>query len=546
MQISHVSAAQRLLGVPEILTQVAEEVEDKYTAASLARTCRDFCSPALDVLWRSQLGLVNIIKCMPADLWEIQGSFTNHTRLTLTIRRAMRPGDWDRFNVYAPRIRELCLHFDGFWTTLYTDDVWSALDMYAPSRPLFPNLRKWEYYDIPQRNAPNQQLFISATLLELTLRWRSFDEPVALLLACLPQCCPRLRTLLIRIESGYVKPPQWPPRGIFDSLKELRTVTMAGDLDSDLLENVLVELRSLPHLKALTIENISENIWMSAIPPVQVPPSFGALTALHLSCNEGHSCAQMLETSYFPALEELDIYVIILGPLKDIFRIVQNHCSPTTLRILRVIGSDEGDSEFVGPDVGLLADADDFCPLYGFHNLEEVWVQSLHDISLMDDDLHDMALAWPNLRTLWLIPPEWLLLLSFTPDTFSPAGTLMGLLPFAQHCPQLTSLALALDTSHTDADRLLDASPSILQCESAVTHLLIGECEGQTGDVQQIAMSLALMFPQLEVVVGDYPRLDTDPESVWMEVDRIYPQCLREVLAKKRQHRKAMSAAAGG
>lgn len=37
----------------------------------LARTSKAFLNPALNVLWRHQDTIVNLLKCMPADLWDI-------------------------------------------------------------------------------------------------------------------------------------------------------------------------------------------------------------------------------------------------------------------------------------------------------------------------------------------------------------------------------------------------------------------------------------------------------------------------------------------
>ena len=69
-----------MLSIPELLSYIAELFDDPSAASldesarsplnSLARSCRAFCAQALDVLWRYQNGLVNIIECMPDDLWE--------------------------------------------------------------------------------------------------------------------------------------------------------------------------------------------------------------------------------------------------------------------------------------------------------------------------------------------------------------------------------------------------------------------------------------------------------------------------------------------
>lgn len=47
------------------------ELERNPALYALATTCTDFRDPALDLLWRKQKGLGNLIKCMPADLWQL-------------------------------------------------------------------------------------------------------------------------------------------------------------------------------------------------------------------------------------------------------------------------------------------------------------------------------------------------------------------------------------------------------------------------------------------------------------------------------------------
>jgi hypothetical protein len=73
----------RCLYIPEILCQIisATDVEDpagplwgsepdRFTLASLARTCRLFYEPASDALWKTQYNLCALVKCMPSDSWE--------------------------------------------------------------------------------------------------------------------------------------------------------------------------------------------------------------------------------------------------------------------------------------------------------------------------------------------------------------------------------------------------------------------------------------------------------------------------------------------
>jgi len=220
------SAFHRLLAIPEVLVQVAEDAKDKSTMASLAapRTCRVSCSPALDVLWRSQSGLANIVKCMPADLWQIWPEL--YGRGTLTFKRAMRPSDWDRFNVYAPRVRVLTLALKSRRDVHLEGDVYLALSMYALTMPLFPNLRAWYCLGIPQATAgPDHRLFLGAHLVELAVIWDAFDERAAFLLACLSQRCHKLQTIDLQVDHAIAAAQDlWLQPGLFASLKELNHV----------------------------------------------------------------------------------------------------------------------------------------------------------------------------------------------------------------------------------------------------------------------------------------------------------------------------------
>jgi hypothetical protein len=73
--------------VPELVQLLCEEMGDQdddlsqddpatscQDLAALACTATVFQRPALDALWWHQESLINIILCMPADLWESEES----------------------------------------------------------------------------------------------------------------------------------------------------------------------------------------------------------------------------------------------------------------------------------------------------------------------------------------------------------------------------------------------------------------------------------------------------------------------------------------
>lgn len=50
----------------------ADPAGGRETVAALARTCRAFEDPALDVLWRTLPSLASLVQIMPSDAWEIK------------------------------------------------------------------------------------------------------------------------------------------------------------------------------------------------------------------------------------------------------------------------------------------------------------------------------------------------------------------------------------------------------------------------------------------------------------------------------------------
>jgi hypothetical protein len=68
------SAVHRSLLAERILLNIFDHVhadgDDDGSVYNLAITCRAFQEPAMDVLWRVQMSLVPLVKCLPTDLWE--------------------------------------------------------------------------------------------------------------------------------------------------------------------------------------------------------------------------------------------------------------------------------------------------------------------------------------------------------------------------------------------------------------------------------------------------------------------------------------------
>ncbi|KAJ6504601.1 hypothetical protein C8R47DRAFT_1209880 [Mycena vitilis] len=74
----------------------------KQEVDRLALTCKAFCGPALDAVWREIFGLVNLIYLLPADLWH----GPKGPQSTSCMTRQTVATDWTRFLLHASRVRE--------------------------------------------------------------------------------------------------------------------------------------------------------------------------------------------------------------------------------------------------------------------------------------------------------------------------------------------------------------------------------------------------------------------------------------------------------
>jgi hypothetical protein len=130
----------RTLQIPEIFASICREIpplsrgrlhrETSATLAALARTCKAFSGPALNILWRHPF-LVDLLRCMPEDLWKFIGDPTvsaisqitaclllandfgqSSTPIELVLRRPVVLSDWERLLVCTQRVKGFSHHYD--------------------------------------------------------------------------------------------------------------------------------------------------------------------------------------------------------------------------------------------------------------------------------------------------------------------------------------------------------------------------------------------------------------------------------------------------
>ncbi|KAI0643319.1 hypothetical protein C8Q79DRAFT_171922 [Trametes meyenii] len=210
-----------------------------YTFASLARTCKTFKGPALEILWREIPDLCVLIKhLMPSELLHI-----DDTGVYVSFTRAPSAAEWAVLDPYVWRIRSVGIATARSGVPPYTLDensVLRPLEAYLRSttqpgsRVLFPNLRHVVY-----RPAWAWHELYSVLLLHPGLR--TLELP----------------TLAFTPESNW--PPSTPPLSdmrsmLFDRLTTnvLPAVQRMHSLRNLLMGSLIMDLPTLTHLGALS------------------------------------------------------------------------------------------------------------------------------------------------------------------------------------------------------------------------------------------------------------------------------------------------------
>ncbi|KAJ7291672.1 hypothetical protein C8J57DRAFT_1458430 [Mycena rebaudengoi] len=170
--------------IPDLVELLCEEEGYPYPRvhckdlAALARTATVFHHPALDVMWRHQYTPMNVILCMPVDLWESEESARNESDFALA--RPITPSDLECPLLYSKRVKSMSMT-----PCELTLDLFRILEVMKPFLPqgiFFPNLRQLDLCLKDERGdtiLPYLSLaFVTSICLELESRSSLPDLPL--------------------------------------------------------------------------------------------------------------------------------------------------------------------------------------------------------------------------------------------------------------------------------------------------------------------------------------------------------------------------------
>ncbi|KAJ7673723.1 hypothetical protein DFH06DRAFT_749359 [Mycena polygramma] len=433
------------LWIVEIVEMICSELSAKgphlpsadarRALSSLARSAKVFHDPALDILWRHQNTIMNLIKCMPADLWSFveDGNEDEERTAAVHLKRIIEPSDWERPLMYMHRVKSLSEE-----TVFKTPELLETLSVCLPGAFLFPSLEILSWY-------PNQvpstfhhiRWFLTPHIRELTIGCHTLSQ--LSILSNLASLCPLVSDISIWTELFAKVSLAAPAVSTFVlGLPQIKSLQVPS-LDSRALLHLAhdAEPARLYLAYALSPQTLTD------LTPYLEAPGFHKLAKLTVRTMK---CAlRILDMMENSSLKTLEIMPTSWDPTevmsRDFYRSLRKHCSHSALRNISVEGQFGSDARPLSANETLVYSVgrDALHPLFAFTQLVQVQLAHPVGFDLDDATVLEMARAWPHVEDLSL---------SARPHRHVASRvTLEGIYAFAKHCPRLQSLAMTFDAS---------------------------------------------------------------------------------------------------
>ncbi|KAJ7196211.1 hypothetical protein GGX14DRAFT_526861 [Mycena pura] len=492
------------------------------TLAGLARTCKAFRDPALDLLWKSQCTVMNILNCMPGDIWDVDNTDAEEVRL----KKPVLPSDWERPLIYSHRVR----HFI-YQSYSYPDSAafYEMLRMCLPPEPLFPNIELlcWETSDAAL--FPHFRLFIGPRLTSLTVSTFQSTSHLSLLPALATQC-PLLQEVVILTSDGL--PGRCETVSLF--VKQLMRLE---SLEVPCLDAVALD--HLAKLPVLDFLHLDDQTPLSPIPELasrtEVPSSCD-IDILTLTVTDARAVTEVLARLHASPIRRLVIQFPKNTPataVREIHNGVAANCSHASLDTLSIAPSLAPADTAANPEQIALytVPGTHLFPLFTLTTLTSVTLAGPVGLDLDDAAAAEIARAWPRITTLDLAGSAF--------PHIPPRTTLRALLAFAWLCPHLWQLCLPMNAHRVPNWRKAQTAAEARPTQPCLECLYVGE--SPVGTPLDVAAYLSSIFPKLRSVSAG--PVDSQDEPVgtelladrrkWKAVQAALP-VLRKVRAEER------------
>ncbi|KAL0955620.1 hypothetical protein HGRIS_001853 [Hohenbuehelia grisea] len=484
------------LRMPEVAGMVCDFLRTSQafaSLASLAQSCRVLQEPALDALWAEQDTLLNLIQCLPLDLWAVNVDFTPNITL---LARNLCSSDLPCLLYYAAKIKRLIyIRYEEDLLAIEVGQPMVQMICDAIGSPLLPKLQDLTWVSDDDSYFRVFMSLCGHSLKKLVL---SLDGAATVRLSSLAAVArwPSLNSFEIRHTSTC---PALAPAisKILCHIQGIRKLVIPA-LPQDAFE----ALASLPSLRTLALGNLYHDF----TPPPKPIDGFVSLQSLNVNVPGATDAVRIIQSLKSSCVRSLGLtlsiipnpsgYLEMIGAVQDVFPVDR-------LAGLRVSVT----SRSVRP-------ADCFIPataielLLPYDSMYGVILTGMN-IELNDSLLLRMAEAWPNMRTLHLGQRD-------LPSSNPPAVTLLGLRHLAKLCRRLTSLSIEFESTGIEA--MAKMRPGEGVSEASLITLHVGQSPSPNPELT--ASFLSDIFPSLEILSWSI-NMARPTRDKWVQVNQL-------------------------
>ncbi|KAF8425022.1 hypothetical protein L210DRAFT_984422 [Boletus edulis BED1] len=459
---------------------------------ALARACRAFNGPALDVLWKELSDPSPLAQCVPGAYHH------SDANRTYSFTRALVQGEWRVLRSYARRVRSILDFNHGL--------DWESVQAFLPTTladPLLPNLRHLHATEISistfTRMLAAPIPFRSLISLDVSVVGANNLEVLELFIGLFAEFSPNIRELSVRLRQHGVRSMLHP--GTRFRIQFASHICRWEHLKSVDCGDIPLEADTLAHLSrmpTLTLLSCAPSATLTLHDSV-TPICFSNLLALRLQSASLVTVSLFLPRVRLPATVALRAFIEERFSKRDLHSFmasVQTCIRSVNIQELRLKEAKKYDYR----DTSVLY-FEDMQPYMAFSDLRRIDINISWFVGLTDNDLLQLASAWPHLEELLINENSGWCASGITPD---------GLVKLLRRSGSLRKIALAIDTRRFTTFNEAKASLGLTLPPKLSLNVLDSRIDDDT--VPSMATLLACIASDSDLSLQAF-RMEADPDQ---------------------------------
>ncbi|KAI0795977.1 hypothetical protein C8Q75DRAFT_744681 [Abortiporus biennis] len=426
--------------ITEVLALILSYLDQKTVSRTIP-VSKPWADVALDHAWREVHDIFRLLNVLgPLTQTKQHSSLRNLTLHSYRFKRALSVHDWNRFECYSKRIRKLS--YDEPNRRHIEQSVWDEIRRTSPKSGILPNLLSLNWFASSPEKQLHSVLFMTSNITHLAIHVHHSRYTLAYVHDILTRV-PHVHHFELRSDAAMrdIEDTIVPLIRGFAKLKCFITPMYA--LTSTLIEE-LSRLKQLDTVKfGKAIENgTGDRRDVEELVPSLQPGAFSSLRQFSF-CTRLAQAIQCVQHPSFPKnLHVLEIQLLAAEDhhlLMDLFAVVSRDLLPLRQFHVDFVIAPETPITYPPPPMTGRSRVPVFLSLLQCHNLTIFEFRWDYQLNITDEDLAEIASAWPSLE-IFILNCEPI------PEIATrPTLSLGALIPFARHCPHLRKLGLFID-----------------------------------------------------------------------------------------------------